>query len=167
MRRALSRSSLQIASACPVHVYILYGFGQGQMTGLWLLQLHIMLSQKGRGRGGGGELLQSATAAYKSYAPARARRSLVRSRSFSSLGFPFRGETSTFFFLLLPCAVSLLCSSVAFCGGGGGLIVPHVLGLIHPEICRMEQDPKSPKTAICTTMENGSKRGQMGSGFKK
>ena len=83
------------------------------MTGLWLLQLHIMLSQKGRGRGGGGELLQSATAAYKSYAPARARRSLVV-RSLPSVSrFAAKRQPSSFSFFLVLSLFSVRLSLFA------------------------------------------------------
>ena len=63
----------------------------------------------------------------------------------------FAAKRQPSFFSFHPCALLCCLSSVAFCGGGGGggggggLIVPHVhvLGLIHPEICRMEQEPKA------------------------
>ena len=70
---------------------------------------------------------------------------------------------------LLSSLPSLCClSSVAFCGGGrgeggGGLIEPHVhvLGLIHPEICRIGEQRKVPKPPYMHhkgKWENGGKR---------
>ena len=94
---------------------ILYGVGPGANDRVMAFTTAYNAITKGKrkeareGRTRGGGLLQSAaTAAYKSYAPASSARQSDRHSVVGPYGFPFRGETSTFFLLFLPCAVCRL-----------------------------------------------------------
>ena len=155
-------------------------WGQGQMTGLWLLQLHIMLSQRGRGRkrgrGGGGLLQSAATAAYKSYAPVRPRvrptaiRSLVRTVS----RFAAKRQPSFFSSFLV---LSVVCRFLRWRKRRRINCAPCSCFGTHPSGDLSHRAEEGPKTAMYAPQWKMGKWGQererrrptrqMGSGFKK